>query len=372
MCNPELCGTGASSPLPLLHLVQCSAREPWPWGRAELLLPWGPSSGSLKELVIKNGSDQVLKWNTDVPELGGKLFPSHQRLSHRKILQFYIWDSIWWCSRLPMHAMKPQGQRFPVCVFVHLVSALCIQYQSCGDVWWEPEAVWLSPGGAVGSKAPTFGRSCALDEGWALAACPGALRSAAPWAPCLQRAPKQRKGGLALPLFKCKFLLVHYYHVLLQQIIKHIWLEGSTVGLFILTGCFFSVLWLRAVLAAGFVPNKQHGSFVMEKWHMLGLFLTQQTSKTFRELVQTNVYCNFIAKEEKQREKCSKKALSKPIRNSWCGYLCPNWHKNFLQHQQGLCCCLGLVVSDSAGYFLFSILQFRSLHLSCPWQVAFS
>lgn len=61
------------------------------------------------------------------------------------------------------------------------------------------------------------------------------------------------------------------------------------MGLFILTGCFFSVLWLRAVLAAGFVPNKQHGSFVMEKWHMLGFFLTQQTLKTFRELVQTNV-----------------------------------------------------------------------------------
>lgn len=162
-----------------------------------------------------------------------------------------------------------------------------------------------------------FGRSCvrAVPVPWMRGGhWPGAPglsggRSAAPCAPCWHRVPKQPKGGLALPLFKCKFLLVHYYHVLLQQIIKHMWLEGSTVGLFILTGCFISVLWLRAVLAAGFVPNKQHGSFVMEKWHMLGLFLTQQTSKTFRELVQTNVYCNFIAKEEKQPEKCSKKSF---------------------------------------------------------------
>lgn len=125
----------------------------------------------------------MLKRNTDAPELGGKEFPSQQWLSHRKILQFYIWDSIWWCSRLPMHAMKPQAQRLPVCrvcVFVHLVSALCIQYQSCGDVCWEPEVVWLSPGGAVGSKAPTWlrqelcaGCAGALDEGWALA---GVLR----------------------------------------------------------------------------------------------------------------------------------------------------------------------------------------------------
>lgn len=83
--------------------------------------------------------------------------------------------------------------------------------------------------------------------------------------------------------------MVHYYHVLLQQIIKRMWPVESTMGLYILTGCFFSVCWLRAVLAAGFVSNKQHGSFVMEKWHMLGVFLTQQTSKTFKELVQTNV-----------------------------------------------------------------------------------
>lgn len=31
----------------------------------------------------------------------------------------------------------------------------------------------------------------------------------------------------------------------------------------------FSVLWLRTALAAGFVPSKQHGIFVMEKQHML-------------------------------------------------------------------------------------------------------
>jgi len=31
----------------------------------------------------------------------------------------------------------------------------------------------------------------------------------------------------------------------------------------------FSVLWLRTALAAGFVPNEQHGIFVVEKRHML-------------------------------------------------------------------------------------------------------
>lgn len=37
---------------------------------------------------MKNGSDQVLKWNpvsTDVPEVSAKQFPSHQWLPHTNI-----------------------------------------------------------------------------------------------------------------------------------------------------------------------------------------------------------------------------------------------------------------------------------------------
>lgn len=122
--------------------------------------------------------------------------------------------------------------------------------------------------------------------------------------------------------FKCKFLLAHYYHVLLQQIIKHMWLVGSTMGLFYFDCMLFSVLWLRAVLAAGFVPKKQHGSFVMEKWHMLGFFLIQQTLKTFRELVQLMWIETLLPRRKNSLRNAVKKFC--PMRNSRCWYLCPN------------------------------------------------
>lgn len=82
----------------------------------------------------------------------------------------------------------------------------------------------------------------------------------------------------------------------------------------------FSVLWLRTVLAAGFVPNKQHGIFVAEKRHMLVMFflahqLSGESQEIFSEVVQTNLDSNFIAKDKNWPEKCSQKALSKHMRN---------------------------------------------------------
>lgn len=95
---------------------------------------------------------------------------------------------------------------------------------------------------------------------------------------------------------------------------------------------------------------------------MLGFFLIQQTLKTFRELVQLMWIETLLPRRKNSLRNAVKKFC--PMRNSRCWYLCPNWYKSFLHHQQGPCCCLGLVVSDSAGSFLSSILQFRFLHLS--------
>lgn len=95
-----------------------------------------------------------------------------------------------------MHAMKPQGQRFPellVCVFVHLGSALCMSSGS-------PKL----PGSHLVEQLCSRAAACA----WLCRAArdeagswPGALRlsegrSAAPWAPRLPRLPKQHKEGL--------------------------------------------------------------------------------------------------------------------------------------------------------------------------------
>lgn len=78
-------------------------------------------------------------------------------------------------------------------------------------------------------------------EGWGAGRVPsGSLRAGAPLRGRLPYTEYQNNPQERLPSsFKCKFLLVHYYHVLLQQIIKHMWLVGSTMGLFILTACCF-------------------------------------------------------------------------------------------------------------------------------------
>lgn len=75
----------------------------------------------------------------------------------------------------------------------------------------------------------------------------------------------------------------------------------------------FSASWLRTVLAAGFVPNKQHGIFVVEKRHMFGSgwdFFPpgppnfRGISKPLSEVVQTNLDSNLIGKDKNWPEKC--------------------------------------------------------------------
>lgn len=146
-----------------------------------------------------------------------------------------------------MHAMKPQGQRFPVCrvcVSVHLVSALCIWYQSWGDASWEPGVVWLSLAEQCRAQRLQPVPGCAVQLGIraaGLAGCPQAVRrpERRSVGAVLTPTAKATQGRACPGFFKCKFLLVHYYHVLLQQIIKRMWLVGSTVELFILPCCFF-------------------------------------------------------------------------------------------------------------------------------------
>lgn len=187
--------------------------------------------------------------------------------------------------------MKPQDQRFPVCMVCALVHCQCPfrLVSKLGRCVLGARRCWLSRGGAVlGSKATTWLWQkiwpwfCPCSSGWGVESWPGALGlsegRSTPWVPCLCRLPKQSKGGLAtgfiwtqIPvgsLLSCSAATNNQTHVACR--IHH--------GTFYFDWMLSSVLWLRAVLAAGFVPNKQHGSFVMEKWHMLGFFLTQQTS----------------------------------------------------------------------------------------------
>lgn len=114
---------------------------------------------------------------------------------------------------------------------------------------WEPEGVGFPVGEQCWAQRlqPDFGRKsdpgsahAALDEGWKVGQVPSGSLKAGALRGCLVYADYQNnpKEGLPLALFERKFLLVRYNHVLLQQIIKHMWLVGSTMGLFILTGCF--------------------------------------------------------------------------------------------------------------------------------------
>jgi len=185
--------------------------------------------------------------NTGFPEADRKRFLSCHRLPHGKILQIQ--------EQIPGDGVREMQDTH------RRVLSLPFAFQmEAGDARFEHKGVHPAPGrdvlgweaatrlGQENSSArvlhPQHGQRWRRVQHWPRALAvhgvangerPCCLRRLKPSVAAITCADYRNNQyeGLQLALFKCKSLLVHHYHVLLQQIIQHTWLVGSTMGLFI-------------------------------------------------------------------------------------------------------------------------------------------